>query len=561
VAHQPPSVGDVVDKATITRDNTIKRLSEQADPRRAVAAFEERLGEYTCLRPNEESGEINRTLPFRRWDDLLGPTKPCSVIRVEGEWSVDQRVSTLGIIGAGPKGLAIAAKADALRRVGLDVPDIIIFEADEPGSHWRGGAGYTDGLQPLGTAPDKDLGFPYLATRWSPDAEAVNAAMRQVSWPAFLCDGTSPFASFENWIDQGRPTPRHDQWAAYLAWAADRIQTRAGTAVVKARVTGLTVEGDQWRVSVHDGTTHVVDALVVTGPGEPLGISGDGRLYHADEDRVHDGRSFWRSLIGARLGPTWPDEPVVCVVGAGETAASVVVGLLRHFGPDIPIDLVARSPFIYSRGESFHESRISTAPRRSDIDWRDLSASARATFITRTDRGVISPAALATIASATAFRVIEGEVIRAESDHGGDGVWGSTVRLKNEPFARNYAHTVLAHGFDPLSILHETADQTVFDRLCFAVETSEWRRQGRTVPELERKAFRTALGEVIGPNLEVLGMRPWLHIPNLAGLEQGPGFPTLSSLGLLADRVLSPHVSRPRPPRPDTPRGVLQRAS
>jgi glucose dehydrogenase len=37
-------------------------------------------------------------------------------------------------------------------------------------------------------------------------------------------------------------------------------------------------------------------------------------------------------------------------------------------------------------------------------------------------------------------------------------------------------------------------------------------------------------------------MEPRLHIPGLAGLSQGPGFANLGSLGLLANRVLSPLV-------------------
>lgn len=33
-------------------------------------------------------------------------------------------------------------------------------------------------------------------------------------------------------------------------------------------------------------------------------------------------------------------------------------------------------------------------------------------------------------------------------------------------------------------------------------------------------------------------MTPKLFLPNLAGLTQGPGFPNLSCLGLLSDRIL-----------------------
>jgi mycobactin lysine-N-oxygenase len=40
----------------------------------------------------------------------------------------------------------------------------------------------------------------------------------------------------------------------------------------------------------------------------------------------------------------------------------------------------------------------------------------------------------------------------------------------------------------------------------------------------------------------VSGLEPPLHLPVMAGLAQGPGFPNLSCLGLLSDRVLHRYV-------------------
>ena len=48
----------------------------------------------------------------------------------------------------------------------------------------------------------------------------------------------------------------------------------------------------------------------------------------------------------------------------------------------------------------------------------------------------------------------------------------------------------------------------------------------------------------IGFSLAVDNLTPALHLPMLAGLAQGPGFPNLSCLGLLADRILQPCLSR-----------------
>jgi mycobactin lysine-N-oxygenase len=46
------------------------------------------------------------------------------------------------------------------------------------------------------------------------------------------------------------------------------------------------------------------------------------------------------------------------------------------------------------------------------------------------------------------------------------------------------------------------------------------------------------LQEGIGYDLSVNDLTPKLFLPNLSGLTQGPGFPNLSCLGLLSDRVL-----------------------
>jgi mycobactin lysine-N-oxygenase len=50
-------------------------------------------------------------------------------------------------------------------------------------------------------------------------------------------------------------------------------------------------------------------------------------------------------------------------------------------------------------------------------------------------------------------------------------------------------------------------------------------------------------------NLAVAGLEPPLHLPVLAGLAQGPGFPNLSCLGLLSDRVLRRYVPLPTAPQ------------
>ena len=57
------------------------------------------------------------------------------------------------------------------------------------------------------------------------------------------------------------------------------------------------------------------------------------------------------------------------------------------------------------------------------------------------------------------------------------------------------------------------------------------------------------LEESIGSDLAVAGVTPKLILPNLSGINEGPGFPNLSCLGLLSDRVLGANVGVTGPPR------------
>lgn len=72
--------------------------------------------------------------------------------------------ATLAVLGAGPKGIAIAAKRQALAQTGWKVPDLLLIDREGVAGNWSGAAGYTDGRQRLSTPPEKDVGFPYAHT-------------------------------------------------------------------------------------------------------------------------------------------------------------------------------------------------------------------------------------------------------------------------------------------------------------------------------------------------------------------------------------------------------------
>src|SRR5260370_8621652 len=111
-------------------------------------------------------------------------------------------MSTLAVMGAGPKGIAIAAKARALAAAGLDAPRVVLVEPGAVAGNWTGQQGYTSGLLPLGTPPEKDIGFPY-ADSWGAASSAITAAMAEYSWPRHLIER----APYPHWRHRGPLRP------------------------------------------------------------------------------------------------------------------------------------------------------------------------------------------------------------------------------------------------------------------------------------------------------------------------------------------------------------------
>src|SRR5260370_18222185 len=92
---------------------------------------------------------------------------------------------TLAVVGAGPKGIAIAAKARAVAAAGLGAPRVVLIDRGAVAGNWSGRQGYTNGLLPLGTPAEEDVGFPYADT-WGAASSAVTAGMAASRWPRTL---------------------------------------------------------------------------------------------------------------------------------------------------------------------------------------------------------------------------------------------------------------------------------------------------------------------------------------------------------------------------------------
>lgn len=420
--------------------------------------------------------------------------------------------STLAVLGAGPKGIAIAAKRAALSQTGWEVPDLLLIDREGVAANWSGAAGYTDGRQRLSTAPEKDVGFPYAHT-WGADSERISHQMSRWSWQSYLVHDDG----FADWVDRGRPRPTHRQWAQYLRWVASQIPV----APLLAEVDRIDLADGRWRLAVRTPTGEQLDVdcdgLVLTGPGTPLRLPGQPD----DHPRILDGRSFWTSQDA--LGHGGPVE--VCVIGNGETAGSIATALLGVLPEGSTIELVSDHGVLYTRGESFTENRLYSDPVAAG--WQRLAERHRREFLKRTDRGVFSVQVEDVLNRAEAVRTVAGRVIRLEPVEG-KVVVEVDYEQQRERIAFDWV--VVAAGFDALWFWHLLGERA---RAALAALSS-----GPT----GRPPARIVLERAIGHDLAIAGLHPKLHLPVLAGVAQGPGFPNLSCLGLLADRVLGAYT-------------------
>ena len=356
----------------------------------------------------------------------------------------------IGVLGAGPKGIALAAKASVLRELGCKLPPILLIEKSGPGAAWSGKIGYTDGLQPLGTSPEKDLGFPYRARYSKPELNAkrsqIDAAMQRFSWQAYQVDA----GRFQTWIDRGRPAPLHQEWAGYLRWVHDRLVRTGDVTVLNGDVSKFSIEDGCWRVSLKEEPEEriLLQALVITGTGERKDTI---KIDKAVSDRVLDGRTFWSRLDDfARGDPKQRTE--VTVIGSGETAGSVAAALTKL---NTRITIISKDGFIFSRGETFQENKLYSIPD----EWRQFSEQFRNEFIARTDRGVFSQKVKSDVDNCDRIGYVAGRV-RFLYD---DPALGPQIvyEVENKTKKRSFDWVVIATGFDPMSfteLLDESAE-------------------------------------------------------------------------------------------------------
>jgi mycobactin lysine-N-oxygenase len=426
---------------------------------------------------------------------------------------------TLVAIGAGPKSLAIAAKIHVLKRSGWSVPKLVVIEKDRIASHWLGRSGFTNGSQTLGTPPQKDVGFPYNSLCWGSQNGTVNESMSLFSWQNFLIATNR----YSRWVDRGRPSPTHSRWGEYLNWVAKK----AGIKVKWATAKEIDIEGRCWKIECASNKTRKTstitgDGLIITGPGPATKLPGQPE----DDTYVMDGRTFWRYENLLKFEHLRKDSAIsIGIVGSGETAASIAVtlaDLVRSLNPYCHIAIVTSHGAIYSRDEAFTQNVRFTDP----TGWAELSVTDRRQFINRTDRGVFSPHALTRLEDLIESKMVEpitGRVTRVSPTEPGVQL---TVKYGSRSQRISFDYLISASGFEPLW----------FEALMTNAAKNRLHRSlgGRG---------RSAIEKAIDHDLSVKRLMPRLHLPMLAGFAQGPGFPNLSSLGLLSDRILIPYCS------------------
>ncbi|HZU47867.1 MAG TPA: NADPH-dependent L-lysine N(6)-monooxygenase MbtG [Mycobacterium sp.] len=417
-------------------------------------------------------------------------------------------MTTLAVLGAGAKAVAVAAKATALRDMGIQPPDVIAVERTEIAANWQASGGWTDGAQRLGTSPEKDVGFPYRSSLVPRRNAELDERMTRYSWQSYLI-ATGQFAA---WIDRGRPAPTHRRWGQYLRWVAEQV----GMTVVDGEVERLGLDGDRWALHTHETTVHA-DALMITGPGqaEKSLLPGNPRVLSIAQ--------FWHRAAG-------PDRICaerVAVIGGGETAASILNELFRHRVSTITV--ISPQVTLFTRGEGYFENSLFSDP----TDWGLLTLQERRDAVARTDRGVFSASVQEALLADDRIRHLRGRVAHAV---GREGQIRLTLRTD-----RGTENLETVYGFD-LVIDGSGADPLWFLTL-FSQDALDLLELGMGGP-----LTGESLEEAIGYDLAITDVTPKLFLPNLAGLNQGPGFPNLSCLGLLSDRILGAMVAPQRSP-------------
>jgi mycobactin lysine-N-oxygenase len=432
----------------------------------------------------------------------------------------------LAVIGGGPKGAAIAAKAAALRAAGYDAPAITIYEPRSLGASWSGRFGYTDGLQLLCTLAERDLGYPYDRRTFG-DAVAERL-FAQFSWHRFSVSAGVDESEYGNWVLRGRRPPAHRDFARYIEYAILKSQARHEARSVEQL--DYNYSGQKWSLS-GSGWREEFDGVVITGSIDPLPPMQNA----PGNQRVVDGRSFWQSIPRiSGLLQNDPD-PSVVIIGAGGTGAAIAHWFIRERIDAVPITLIGREPTLHIRHVGYFEDRLFT----DSLAWERLPRQSRLAFVNRVSRGVVWYNVLEALSEARNFNYESYQVLGFQP-----------LSLPPAPglppgLAASLAPSNGASAAgSPLVLLDASifVDARGFDNWWFVnnlIPTSSSLNNHLQIANHEHIIANIDESLAVGTQNGFPGR---LHLPML-GHMRGPAAPNLMALGWMSDCILRPYVS------------------
>jgi mycobactin lysine-N-oxygenase len=476
-------------------------------------------------------------------------------------------MARLAIIGAGPKGAAIAAKAAALQAAKhpKPPPDIVLYDPKGVGAAWRGSIGYTDGVQPLCTRAERDLGFPYDTQTYGP--KVAQAMHVDFSWQSFAITS----AGYHDWVVKGRNPPPHIDFANYLDYAVKKAVAVGAASLIPETVSAVDFVNatGTWRIESKDSsgatTSNDYDGVVITGSGRPhIGLRGANR-------RVFNGLNFWQSIpeILRLLSIVHPEDAEVAIIGAGGTGAAIAYWFVRNRFTSLPITIIGCDATLFARHDGPFEDRLFT----DESLWQDLVPHVREAFLARTTAGVVWDYVLRNLVSdkiryrsyeAREFRNVgpgpggprEPDELILELDAPRDPVLKKAVQLLSSlellsltpPLSlRVLPSPTVAVATPPPPIAAQPAtvfiDARGFDRFGFVDDffaTSPLSaffdaKDPNRRPQIESDIAKDLC--VVGTLADGASFPGGLHVPGL-GAKEIPAATNLMGLGLLADRVL-----------------------
>ncbi len=452
------------------------------------------------------------------------------------------RTLPIVVLGAGPKACSIWAKYKSLCDDGVALTPLTVIEKDRVAANWAGASGYTDGLQSLVSPSEQDIGFPYSNVAFGPDLSSrLTQRMFRYSWQNYLLS----VGGYPEWVAQDRPRAPHYQFRDYLDWVARSSQMQP----IKREIVQISVnDQDFWELR-NSGSQDSTPAsgLVITGNGKPRMLKGQPQ-QHA---RIFDGESFWPSR------DQFDDVEFarIAVIGAGETAAAIACNILDHIEnrANSVIELICKQYAYFTRAEVSKDLLYFSNPST----WSSLREGRRFSIMRRADRGVVS--------AGIKRRLEESDLVEyTTADAESITVTNSdelllSLRYGGETEQVPYQYIIVATGFDSLWFF-ELFDERTKLRLvdCVIRQLTEPQKQElQMILEREpdssswleslkradaRRFFERSMERLIDEDLSLRGFLPKLHVPMLAGLSQGPGFPNLNCLGLLSDRILKSYL-------------------